>query len=93
MIIPEQEFPRYKDYQTLFFPHVIKCCVAEKSASNLSEPTRDLSLVFAIGLAQVLLQDTLFLRYCVMSEEHVPNHEGDDESNTPIENYPSKQED
>ena len=93
IILLEQDFPECKDCQTLFLSHVIKWCVTEKSALNLSEPTRNLSLVFAIGLAKVLLQDALFLWYCVIIEEHVPNHEGDHESDTPIENYPSKQED
>lgn len=93
MIPLEQEFPRCKNYQSLFLSYVIKCCIADKSALNFSDPARDFLFVFTIVLAKVLLQDTLFLRYCVIIEGHVPNHEGDDESNTPIENYPPKHED
>src|SRR5947207_3136008 len=73
--------------------HVFKCCAAEKSASNLSKPTTDSALIFTIGLAKMGLHDTLFPRHCVIVEEQIPNHERDHESDTPIENYPSKQED
>jgi hypothetical protein len=76
MIPLEREFPRCKDYQTLFLLPVLKCWAADKSALNLSEPTRDLSLVFAIRLAKVLLQDMLLPWHCVIIEEHKPNYEG-----------------